>query len=106
MKAFLLLLIVISSSFCHAQKVNSFIDSILQNRILKIPAYHQNFISQESKLFNMQFGKSNFVDTTGIHQLNNTEILSIDLVFTDYPSNLDLKPLNKQRFLQLNKYTG
>ena len=103
MKAFLLLLFVIGSSFCHAQKVNSFIDSILQNRILKISAYQQNFISQESKLFNMQFGKSNFVDTTGIHQLNNTEILSIDLVFTDYPSNLDLKPLNKQRFLQLNK---
>lgn len=52
----------------------------------------------------MDFAKSTFLDTTGLGLINNSEILSISLVFTDFPSNLDLKPLNRDRFIQLNKY--
>jgi hypothetical protein len=104
MKSKLFIVLVALSSYCSAQNSNSFIDSILQHRIIKIPEYKQQFIAYESKLFTMPFGKSEFNDTTGIFLLHDADILSINLVFTDFPANLNLKPLNKQRFIQLIKY--
>ena len=93
------------STYCGAQNNISFIDSILQHRIIKIPEYNQQSVAYESKLYTMPFGKSEFKDTTGISLLQDAEILSVNLVFTDFPANLNLKSLNKQRFIQLIKYS-
>ncbi len=98
--SFVLILLLLQS---NAQQPTAFIDSILNNRTLKIPAYHLATAGNQSKFFAMQFGKSEFVDTTGLYILRNADILSIDLVFTDYPAKLDLKPLNKSRFIALSK---
>lgn len=99
----LLVQCVLISSTLYAQSIEAFVDSILSNKTIKIPVYKQQFSSFESKFFLMEFGKSQFVDTTGMAVLQNAELLSVNLVFTDYPSNLDLKPLNRSRFIQLNK---
>jgi hypothetical protein len=88
----------------NAQTIVAFVDSILNNRTIKISTYKQQFNSFESKVFAMEFCKSNFIDTSGLYMLQNAEILAVNLVFTDYPSSLDLKPLNRSRFIQLNKF--
>lgn len=87
-----------------AQNVVKFVDSILQHKIIKLPAYQPKIKNFERKFFTMEFCKSKFIDTTGMYLLQDAEILSVNLVFTDYPSSLDLKPLNRSRFIQLNKY--
>ncbi len=96
-------LLFFSMSVSHAQKTGVFIDSILRNRTLRIPVYQLATIGNQSKLLSMPFGKSEFLDTAGIYCLRDAELLSIDLVFTDYPAKLDLKPLNRSRFLTLTK---
>jgi len=103
MKQILFSLSLLLFSVAPAQKPSAFIDSILRNQTLKIPSYKLAVAGNESKVFTMPFAKSEFLDTTGIHCLNDAEILSIDLVFTDYPAKLDLKPLNKSRFMALSK---
>lgn len=80
-----------------------FVDSILANKILRIPSYKQPSTSNESMFLPMGFGKSDILDTMGFYELRNAEILSVDLLFTDYPANLDLKPLNRKRFQHLCK---
>lgn len=86
-----------------AQYKPGFVDSILGNKILRIPAYKQPSTSNESMFLPMGFGKSEILDTMGFYELRDAEILSIDLLFTDYPANLDLKPLNRKRFQHLCK---
>jgi hypothetical protein len=88
----------------HAQNIATFVDSILQHKTIKLPVYEPTTKNFERKFFTMEFCKSKFVDTTGMYVLQNADILSINLIFTDYPSSLDLKPLNRSRFIQLNKY--
>lgn len=88
----------------HAQQVGNFVDSLINNKTIKIPVYQIQENNFSTKVFKMEFCKSNFIDTAGISLLNDAEILSINLVFTDYPASLDLKPLNRSRFIQLNKY--
>jgi hypothetical protein len=87
-----------------AQNIASFVDSILQFKTIKIPEYQFKQASYDTKFYEMEFCGSKFIDTTGLYLLQNAEILSVNLIFTDYPSTLDLKPLNRSRFIQLNKY--
>jgi hypothetical protein len=49
----------------------------------------------------MAFGQSNFVDTNGVSHLQNADILSVDLIFTDYPASNNLFALNAARFISL-----
>lgn len=86
-----------------AQYKPGFVDSVLANKILRIPAYKQPSTSNESMFLPMGFGKSEILDTMGFYELRFAEILSVDLLFTDYPANLDLKPLNRKRFQNLCK---
>jgi hypothetical protein len=88
----------------YAQNIANFVDSILQHKNIRIPVYEPSIKNFERKFFTMEFCKSKFIDTAGIYLLQNAEILSINLIFTDYPSSLDLKPLNRSRLIQLNKY--
>lgn len=101
---FLFIVLLQSSTISFSQPIALFVDSILNNKTIKIPAYQQKNIAYESRFYKMNFAKSSFLDTAGLAMINDAEILSISLVFTDFPSNLDLKPLNKSRFIQLNKY--
>ncbi len=78
-----------------------FIDSVLNKRIIYIPAYQISTTGNESILLKMNFAKPEIIDTTGIYQLYDAQILSVDLVFTDYPFTNNLKPLNKKRIQNL-----
>ena len=100
MKKILLILFTLSFLFVQSQQ-HKFIDSILNQRIIHVPNYHLSNIGNESLLLKMNFAKPEIVDTTGIYQLIGSEILSVDLVFTDYPSANSLKPLNKKRIQHL-----
>ncbi len=80
---------------------DKFIDSVLDNKIIQLPYYKQSLTGNKSIFFRMNFGKPEILDTTGVSALYNAEILSVDLVFTDYPSSQTLKPLNKKRFQNL-----
>lgn len=88
--------------FLFAQK-DQFIDSVLRNKIILLSTYHQSKIGNESIFFKMNFGQPEILDTTGIYQLKNAEIFSVDLVFTDYPSSNSLKELNAKRIKNLQK---
>jgi hypothetical protein len=94
--------IILFPCFLFAQK-DWFVDSILKNNIILLSTYHQSKIGNESIFFKMNFGQPEILDTTGIYQLKNAEIFSVDLVFTDYPSNNSLKELNAKRIKNLQK---
>lgn len=93
-------MLVLSTLLLHAQR-NRFIDSLLNNSVILVPKYTQPTESNESLLLKMNFGQPDILDTTGIWKLKDAQILSVDLVFTDYPSTKDLKPLNRQRYNNL-----
>ena len=80
---------------------SKFIDSLLNNSVILVPKYTQPTESNESLLLKMNFGQPDILDTTGIWKLKDAQILSVDLVFTDYPSAQDLKPLNRKRYNNL-----
>lgn len=80
---------------------DKFLDSVLDNKIIQLPYYKQSVTGNKSIFLKMNFGRPEILDTTGVTALYNAEILSVDLVFTDYPSSQTLKPLNKKRFQNL-----
>lgn len=94
------LLLALLPLLLNAQR-SKFIDSLLDNRVILVPKYTQPIESNESLLLKMNFGQPDILDTTGIWKLKDAQILSIDLVFTDYPSAQDLKPLNRKRYNNL-----
>jgi len=98
------LVAVLIAVCARSQSPAMFIDSILNNRIFKIDEYIPVAMSSETIVFKMDFGKSTITDTTGMYKLQHAQLLSIDLVFTDYPNYLDLHNLNKSRFLALAAY--
>lgn len=98
LKIFLsLLLLCLCIANLQAQKANRFVDSLLHNRIIRIPAYEIDSVSNQTLILPMNYGQSTFIDTTGFSILKNSEILSVDLLFTDYPSADNLFALNGRR---------
>ncbi len=102
-KTFVTIVFCCSVLVATAQYKPGFVDSILANKILRIPTYKQPATGNESMFLPMDFGKSEILDTMGFYELRHAEILSVDLLFTDYPANQDLKPLNRRRFQHLCK---
>lgn len=96
---------VILLIFCNTLNAqnSSFIDSLLNNRLVLLHQYHQPVIGNKSFFLKMDFGRADLLDTTGIYEITGKEILSVDLLFTDYPSSQTLKSLNKKRFQNLIK---
>jgi hypothetical protein len=82
-------------------QVHPFIDSILENRIVKIPFYEVPIAGAENLILKMTYGQSSFLDTTGIFVLQEAQILSVDLLFSDYPAAANLRTLNKSRLTAL-----
>jgi hypothetical protein len=69
------------------------LDSVLANNIIRIPAYQLAKVGNET----LNYAASSFIDTTGIYKLVDAQILSVDLLFTDFPANQNLVSLNKKR---------
>ncbi len=103
MNKILLFLLLFCSKNAFAQN-KAFIDSIINNRSIKIYEYKFESNTTKFRRYEMPFGLSYFIDTFGLEEIKSSDIISIDLVFSDYPQWLDLKELNKRRFISLNKY--
>ena len=97
-----LFVIVFFPSLLFGQR-ETFTDSVLRNKIILMPAYHPSKVGNEYIFLPMNFGRPEILDTSGIYILKNAEIFSIDLVFTDYPSNNSLKELNTKRIRNLQQ---
>ncbi|MDI3320426.1 hypothetical protein [Pinibacter soli] len=100
MKTLPCLLLALLPLLLNAQR-SKFIDSLLDNRLILVPKYTRPTESNESLLLKMNFGQPDILDSTGVWKLKDAQILSVDLVFTDYPSAQDLKPLNRKRYNNL-----
>ena len=88
-------------AFIANSQTNRFIDSVLANNIVRLPAYQLAKVGNETLVLQMDFGSSIFIDTIGVYKLQNAQILSVDLLFTDYPANQNLMALNKRRLQAL-----
>lgn len=101
MKHLLTACLLSTSLLCAKAQQQPLIDSILANRIVKVPYYEIPETGAENLILRMSYAQSTFIDTSGIYALQNAQILSVDLLFSDYPSASDLKPLNKSRLAAL-----
>lgn len=100
MKYILSGLLAIVALVANAQTGN-LIDSVLANNIVRIPAYQLAKVGNETLVLQMNYASSSFVDTAGVYKLQNAQILSVDLLFTDFPANQNLVALNKRRLQAL-----
>lgn len=86
---------------CIEAQPPKWINNILSNEVIKIPVYQIDAVSTSVLYLPMPFAKSDFVDTAGVFHLQHADILSVDLVFTDYPAVKTLTSLNGARFKSL-----
>jgi hypothetical protein len=89
------------AAFVANAQTGHLIDSVLANNIIRIPFYQLAKVGNETLVLQMNYASSSFVDTTGVYKLRNAQILSVDLLFTDYPANQNLIALNKRRLQAL-----
>lgn len=94
------LLLTVTFTTTYAQ-LHPLIDSVLNHRVLAIPAYEIPETGAENLVLTMNYGKSQFNDTSGMYRLQGAQILSVDLLYSDFPVALNLKPLNKSRLQEL-----
>jgi hypothetical protein len=95
-----LLVLFLLPLFTMAQTPN-WVNKILSNNLIRVPVYSVDTISTHVLYLPMPFGQSNFLDTNGVSRLQQADILSVDLVFTDYPTSNNLFTLNAARFKSL-----
>lgn len=98
---YIICIILTIIAFIANSQTNRFIDSVLANNIVRLPAYQLAKVGNETLVLQMDFGSSIFIDTIGVYKLQNAQILSVDLLFTDYPTNQNLMALNKRRLQAL-----
>ncbi len=98
---YIICIILTIIAFIANSQTNRFIDSVLVNNIVRLPAYQLAKVGNETLVLQMDFGSSIFIDTIGVYKLQNAQILSVDLLFTDYPTNQNLMALNKRRLQAL-----
>ncbi|WP_298411018.1 hypothetical protein [Hydrotalea sp.] len=101
MKSLIVLFLLIP--FYPVAQPAPWVNDILNGTIIKIPVYQIDTISTNVLYLPMPFAKSDFADTTGVSRLQQADILSVDLVFTDYPASNSLKVLNAARFKSLQQ---
>jgi len=95
-----LLILFLLPLFTTAQ-TPSWVNKILNDNLIRVPVYSVDTISTHVLYLPMPFGQSNFLDTNGVSHLQQADILSVDLVFTDYPTSNNLVALNAARFKSL-----
>ena len=101
-KARFFLLFLFLTVTARSQDIH-FSDSVLDHCLIRIPAYELSAIGQSYIILKMDYGKSDFADTSGLYRLKDAQILSIDLLFTDYPNSDGLRTLNLGRLKALQR---
>lgn len=69
--------------------------------VTKIATYQADSLGAELLTIPVNYANFILADTTGIHRLQGAQILSIHLVFTDYPKTASLQTLNTKRWQQI-----
>lgn len=77
------------------------IDEILLKSEISTPKYIQGIEGAHQLFLEMDFGKATIVNPTEISEIKNAKILQIDIVFSNFPNNINLTKLNKKRLENL-----
>src|SRR6476469_4629899 len=101
MRIFSFIILLCFSSILKAQ--DRFIDSIIAHHSIQVPVYKISTESTDTLWLKMPYAKWDFLDTSRLNQLKNAQILSVDLLFTDYPAYDNLIQLNTNRLIALKK---
>lgn len=95
-----LLILLLCSNKLLAQ--DALIQSIIQAPVVRQPVYR---IQKQAGIFTQtlrcDYASPTIIHTDAAIALDSVQVLSVDLVFTDYPAHLDLKQLNTQRLRNL-----
>lgn len=76
------------------------VETILSQQEVKKKRYRLDAGYLDAIVINMSFGESAVVSMMDKANLKDASVFQIDIVFTDYPKNVDLNNLNKQRILK------
>lgn len=90
---FSLLVIVQLSALSQKRTIND----IVNQQEIKKGRYILITTSLEAVVINMPFGESTVISMMDKANLKNAEIYQVDVVYSDYPTGIDLMNLNKQR---------
>lgn len=78
-------------------------DDILNQKELPRPMYVLKTGVLQSLVINMTYGQDIIVSDLDKKRLQEAQVVSVDLVFTDFPKGAELKDLNKQRIEQIKQ---
>ncbi len=101
MKSFLLLIFLLCLSAIHAQPRK--VDDILAQREQLRPVYNLKTNLFSALVLNMSYGNNELISETDRKLLAEAQVVSIDLVFTDFPKGQDLKALNRSRIEKIQR---
>jgi hypothetical protein len=101
MRIILSIIFVCSCLISKAQ--DRFLDSVINRHSIQIPSYKISTKSTDTLWLRMPYAKADFLDTSRLSELKGAQILSVDLLFTDYPAYDNLILLNKNRLAALKK---
>lgn len=77
------------------------IDHILAQREQTRPVYALKTTMLSALVVNMSYGNDDVISETDRKALREAQVVSVDLVFSDFPKGLDMKSLNKGRIAKL-----
>ena len=89
-------------SFSKDLKPRSIDDIISQNEV-KIPFYRLKTGLEDAIVLPMPYGEPEIVSEADKKKLKKSEILRVDLVFSDFPKHAELKELNINRIHEIEK---
>lgn len=99
MKSLITILLVVVFPFMSNGQ-NRTVEDVLNQQELKKKRYRLDAGYLDAIVINMSFGESAVVSMMDKANLKNASVFQVDIVFTDYPKNIDLNHLNKQRILK------
>lgn len=95
MKTILLIALTLCSTLGWTQARKT--DEILGQREQQRPVYHLKTTMLSAIVLNMSYGNDDVITETDRKLLAEAQVVSVDLVFSDYPKGQDLKALNRSR---------
>jgi hypothetical protein len=90
-------LVLLLISQAYAQKVNRKSEDIIAQKEIKRGKYRIETNLLEPVVLNMSYGNSNIISEKDRKLIKESEILYIELVYTDFPKGIDLDKLNLDR---------
>jgi hypothetical protein len=95
--AYILFLFIVNNTLGNQLRI----DEILLKSEISTPKYIQGIEGAHQLFLEMDFGKASIVNASEISAINGSTILQVDLVFSNYPENINLLALNKKRLKNL-----